>query len=107
MLTPAQRGHIVQRIIVDGWTGAETAAAFGVPERLVKAWVADYRRHGMASLHHVPGKTVAAELVKLRLLQPVRTVLHRISNGLRGPFARERSGRPSPLRRSSDDRGGP
>lgn len=105
-LTPAQRGHIVQRVIVDGWTGAEAAAAFQVPERLVKAWVADYRRHGMASLHHAPSKTVAAELVQLRLLLPARVVLHRIATGVRGAFSRERSGHPSPLRRSSDDRGG-
>ena len=32
-LSPAQRGQIVQRILVDGWTVAEAAAAAGVPER--------------------------------------------------------------------------
>ena len=67
VLTPAQRGQIVQRVIVDGWTSAEAAAAVGVPERLVDAWVADYRRHGMASLRHVPRKTVAAEILRLWL----------------------------------------
>ena len=88
-LTPAQRGQIVQRVIVDGWTSAEAAAAVGVPERLVDAWVADYRRHGMASLRHVPRKTVAAEILRLWLGRPVRVVSRTVSTGLRRLFARQ------------------
>jgi len=105
-LTPAQRGQIVQRIIVDGWTSAEAAAAAGVPERLVDAWVADYRRHGMASLRHIPRKTVAAEILRLWLGRPVRAGSRTISNGLRRLFARERPTSPSSLDRLSDDRRG-
>src|SRR5271168_4036185 len=97
-LTPAQRGQIVQRVIVDGWTSAEAAAAVGVPERLVDAWVADYRRHGMASLCHVPRKTVAAEILRLWLGRPVRAVSRAISNGLRRLFVHEPPPSPSPLR---------
>ncbi len=103
-LTPAQRGQIVQRVIVDGWTSAEAAAAVGVPERLVDAWVADYRRHGMASLRHVPRKTVAAEILRLWLGRPVRVVSRVISNGLHRLFGRERPARPAPLDRLNDDR---
>ena len=105
-LTPAQRGQIVQRVIVDGWTSAEAAAAVGVPERLVDAWVADYRRHGMASLRHAPHKTVAAEILRLWLGRPVRAVSRAVSTGLRQLFTREHPASPSPLDRSNDDRRG-
>ncbi|MGH7046461.1 MAG: helix-turn-helix domain-containing protein [Stellaceae bacterium] len=70
-LTPAQRGRIVQCVIIEGWSSAETAAAFGLHERLVAAWVADYRRHGMASLRDRPGKTVAAEIIRLHVSRPL------------------------------------
>jgi hypothetical protein len=103
-LTPAQRGQIVQRVIVEGWTSAEAAAADGVPERLVDAWVADYRRDGMASLRHVPRKTVAAELLWLWLGRPVHAVSRLISNGRRRLFARERPTSPSSLDRLNQDR---
>jgi transposase-like protein len=103
-LTPAQRGQIVQHVIVDGWTSAEAAAAVGVPERLVDAWVADYRRHGMASLRHVPRKTVAAEILRLWLGRPVRAVSRASANGLHRLFARERPTSPAPLGRLNDDR---
>jgi transposase-like protein len=46
----AQRGRIIQRILVDGWSPAQAAAAFGVTERQVARWLAAYRRRGMASL---------------------------------------------------------
>ncbi|HTV88350.1 MAG TPA: helix-turn-helix domain-containing protein [Stellaceae bacterium] len=49
-LAPAERGRIVQRVLVEGWSVAEAAATFGIPERRVANWVAAYRRHGMASL---------------------------------------------------------
>ena len=105
-LTPAQRGQIVQRILVEGWTSADAAAALGVPERLVSAWIADYRRYGMASLRHVPRKTVAAEILRLWLGRPVRAALWAVSTPLRRSLARELPPDPSPLRRSSDDRRG-
>jgi leucine-zipper of insertion element IS481 len=105
-LTPAQRGQIVQRVIVDDWTSAEAAAAAGVPERLVDAWVADYRRDGMASLRHVPRKTVAAEIFRLWFGRPVRAVSRAVSTGLRRVFTREPPVSPSPLDRSNDDRRG-
>jgi hypothetical protein len=105
-LTPAQRGQIVQRVIVDGWTSAEAAAAVGVPERLVDAWVADYRRHGMASLRYVPRKTVAAEILRLWLERPVHAVSRTVSIALRRLFARQQPTSPSSLDRLNDDRRG-
>jgi Helix-turn-helix domain len=103
-LTPAQRGQIVQRVIVDGWTSAEAAAAAGLPERLVDAWVAGYRREGMASLRHVPRKTVAAEIFRLWLGRPVRALSRTVSTGLRQLVAHERPASPAPLDRLNDDR---
>jgi Helix-turn-helix domain len=49
-VAPARRGRIVQRVLVDGWSAAQAAAAFGLSERRVARWVAAYRRRGMASL---------------------------------------------------------
>lgn len=104
-LTTAQRGQIVQRVIVERWTVADAAAAAGVPERLVAAWVADYRRHGMASLRHRPGKSVAAEIVQLRLLLPVRLAWRGVANATRRLFAGgSRPAPPAPLRGVPDDR---
>lgn len=103
-LTSAQRGQIVQRVIVDGWSSAEAASAFGIRERLVAAWVADYRRYGMASLRERPGNSMASEVIRLRLLHPVRGVLHGIAMGVRWLLTYERPIAPSPLRRSHDDR---
>ena len=52
-ITAVQRGQIIQRVLVDGWSPTETAATFGLEERLVVRWVAAYRRSGMASLRAV------------------------------------------------------
>ncbi len=105
-MTAAQRGQIVQRVMVEGWSQAATAAAFGVPERLVALWVADYRRHGMASLRRRPGKSVAVEIARIRLLLPARAGFRRLSNAFRRLVMRGGPGLPSPLHRSGDDRRG-
>jgi hypothetical protein len=103
-LTIAQRGQIVQRVLVEGWTTADAAAVAGVPERLVAAWVADYRRHGMASLRHRPGKSVAAEIVQLRLLLPVCLALRGIAAFFRLRAGGARAAPPAPIRGLPDDR---
>ena len=105
-LTPAQRGQIVQRVIVEGWSVAAAANAARLPERLVAARVADFRRYGMASLRHRPGKTVAAEIAQLRLLRSSRAFFRSIASGLRRLFALHRPASPLPIRRSQDDRRG-
>jgi len=102
-ISAAQRGQIVQRVIVDGWTSVEVAAAFGVPRRLVDVWVADFRRHGMASLRQDHGETVAAEMIQLTIWRPLRAMLRRLAVGLRGSLAAEPFVRPLPLRQSNKD----
>lgn len=100
-LTPAQRGQIVQRVIVDGWTIADAAAAARVPERLVKTWVASYRRHGMRSLRHRAGKAGAFEIGQLWLSRPARGFVR----GVRWLLGRDRrAAKPSPIRGPQDDR---
>jgi hypothetical protein len=105
-LSPAQRGLAVQRVIVDRWTVTAAAAAAGVPERLVAAWVADFRQDGMASLRRRPGKTLAADYVQRRFLRPARLGLRGIGSVMRWLFALERPVPPSPIRHSRDDRRG-
>jgi transposase-like protein len=105
-VTGARRGQIVQRVIVDGWTSKEAAAAFDVEPRLVAAWVADYRRHGMASLRQTPKNTVAGEIIRLRVSLPVRLALSRSFWTLRRWLAGDASAHLSPRRRSQDDRRG-
>jgi len=104
--TPAQRGQIVQRVVVDGWTCAEAAAAAGVPEQLVDAWVAGFRRHGMASLRHAARNPVAGAIVHLRLGRPAHSVWAALASRLGRWFLPNRSTEPASLRRSQDDRRG-
>ena len=105
-ISAARRGQIVQRVIVDGWTPARAAAQFDLPERLVEIWVADYRRRGMASLRHAPRRSIAAEIVALRLLRPAATLLRRLGRVVDWLFARQRPAAPAPLRGAQDDRRG-
>jgi transposase len=102
----ARRALIVQRVLVDGWTSAKAAATFGVSERLVADWVADYRRYGMASLRHAPSKLLGAEVVRLTILRPIRRAASGIANALRRHFVRARIPRPVLLRQSNDERRG-
>jgi hypothetical protein len=106
VINAAQRGLVVQRVIVDGWTIAAAAAAANLPERLIADWVADFRRHGMASLHRHPGKTVAAANLRRQLLRPACLALRAVTNAVRWLFALERPTPPSPIRQARDDRRG-
>ena len=105
-MTAPRRALIVQRVLVDGWTSAEAAAAFGVSERQVDVWVADFRRSGMTSLRRAPGKTFAVEILRLAIGRPIRGAARKITNSLRRLFAHERRPQPLPLRRSNDDHRG-
>jgi transposase-like protein len=102
-ISVAQRGQIVQRVIVDGWTSVEAAAAFGVPRRIVEVWVNDFRRHGMASLRQDPGRTLATEVIRFTVWRPVRAMWRKILIGLRGSLAPEPLVQPLPLRHSNKD----
>ncbi|MGB9645316.1 MAG: helix-turn-helix domain-containing protein [Stellaceae bacterium] len=102
-ISVAQRGQIVQRVIVDGWTSAEVAAAFGVPRRLVEVWVTDIRRHGMSSLRQDSGRTIAAEMVRFTVWRPVRAMWRKVLIGLCGSLAPAPLVQPLPLRHSNKD----
>jgi len=100
----ARRALIIQRVLVDGWTSAEAAAAFDVSERQVDVWVVDYRRHGMKSLRRSPSQTFRAEIVHLTISRPVRGIASRVAGGLRRLFRRERLQQTLPLHQFYDDR---
>ena len=106
-ITTARRALIIQRVLVDGWSSAEAAAAVGVSERLVDVWVTDYRRHGMTSLRRRPaGESFAGEFVQRTISQPVRALASRIASGLRWLFRRGRVPERLPLGRLNGDIGG-
>jgi Homeodomain-like domain len=106
-ITTVRRALIVQYVIVDGWSSAKAAATFGVSERLIDVWVADYCRHGMASLRHESGATLAGEIVEVAVSRPVRTAVRRALNMLRRLVVHDRPAPPAALRRSNEDgRGG-
>ena len=94
---------MIQRIIVDGWSSDEAARSLGVPCRLVEAWVAEFRRNGMASLRHDPGHTRSAEILRLGVARPICAIWRKISIGLRRFVLVEPPVRPVPLRRSNKD----
>ena len=102
----ARRALIVQRILVDGWSSSEAAAAFDVSERQVDIWVAEFRRDGMRSLRRIPGTTFSGEIVHLIISRPVRGIASSIAGVLRRLLVRERLHEPLPLQRFNDDRRG-
>ena len=102
VITTAKRALIIQRVIVDGWTIDTAAAYFDMPERLIAAWVTDYRRHGMASLRDPPTPTLGSELVHT-ILRSVKAASRKIWYGLRKPFVIDALAQPVPLRRSPKD----
>jgi transposase-like protein len=107
LISAARRGQIIQRVIVDGWTIPRVADAFDMPPRLVELWVADYRRHGMASLRRAAPVTIIAECLELWLLRPIAGIRRRISSSLRLLFAPPPPAAPATLRAFKDDgRGG-
>ncbi|MBO0735910.1 MAG: helix-turn-helix domain-containing protein [Alphaproteobacteria bacterium] len=81
-LTAAQRGQIVQRVLVDGRSSAAVAAEFAVRRQLVDLWVANFRRHGMASLRQDDQRTIASELVHRAVARPARRILRKIWTAL-------------------------
>lgn len=72
----AGRVCLVQRVLMDGWTAPQTAAAFGISDRTVRKWLARYRAEGHEGLRdrsarprHSPrqlGPALERRLVRLR-----------------------------------------
>jgi transposase-like protein len=100
-ITAAQRGQIIQLVLVEGWTPGRAAAAFAIEERLVAAWLAAYRRDGMASLRHNPSPTLMGEAAGRWLWRPLASLWRALVAA-----RRERPAEPSPLRSSQDGRHG-
>jgi hypothetical protein len=105
-ITVARRALIVQYVLVDGWTSAEAAAAFGVSQRQVDIWVADFRRSGMMSLRRASGRKFGVEILRLAMERPISAAGRGITNSLRRLFARGRLPKSLPARRLNDDRHG-
>jgi transposase InsO family protein len=85
--TPKGRALIVQRLDADGWSVAQTAAAFGVSPRTVCKWRARYRSAGIDGLadrasvpHRIRHRTAAryeAAIVRLRAQRLVGAAIAR------------------------------
>jgi len=101
-IAAAQRGQIIQRVLVDGWSTAQAAAVFGLQERRIARWVADYRRHGMASLR----EDDAGERLLQRWIRRLRGAVARCYGGLRRGFGLVEPASCVVLRRTGDKRGG-
>jgi transposase len=94
----ARRGQIIQRVLVDGWSPAEAAAAFDVEERQIVRWLAAYRRRGMASLHD----EAASEGAPGRWARRLRMILAPVFTELRGEFPQREPAPCVTLRRRDD-----
>lgn len=77
--TPKGRALIVQRVDREGWSVAQTAAAFGVSVRTVYKWRRRYRDGGGPALldrssvpHHMPRLTGPAHVAAVRALRQQR-----------------------------------
>jgi len=102
-ITAAQRGQTIQRVLVDGWSAAQAAAAVGVGvgERQVVRWVAAYKRQGMGSLR---GDS-ATESAPQRWVRRLRAGFARSFTAFRGENRDAPSARCVPLRRGGDHSG--
>lgn len=64
----AGRVCLVQRALEDGWSGAETAAAFHVSERTVWKWVARYQVGELSALHDASSRPHRSPRLERRIL---------------------------------------
>jgi helix-turn-helix protein len=101
-IAAAQRGYIIQRVLVDGWSVRRAAETLDIEETRVTAWLRDYRRHGMAALRDDDTKTERLH----------RRLWRRLSGGLgrtvAGWWRRQPQREPAScvvLRRTGDDGG--
>jgi transposase InsO family protein len=76
---PNSRRLLVDRLLVEGWSLAEAAAAAGVSDRTARKWVARFRAEGMAGLldrssapKRIPHRTPAERVECIRSLRRLR-----------------------------------
>src|SRR6516164_7612706 len=92
--TPLSRAVLIDRVLKDGRTVAQTAAAFGVSTRTVHKWLRRYRLEGAAGLCDRPSRPhtsparIRAEREQLILqLRHSRQTSPQIARGLKMPTA--------------------
>jgi transposase InsO family protein len=92
--TAVSRADLVQRVLRQGWSIAQTAAAFGVSTRTAHKWLARYRAEGMAGLRDRPSRPhrsparISGDREQLILrLRRFRQTGPQIARGLRMPTA--------------------
>ena len=93
--TPTTRVTMVQRVLHEGWTYAETAEGFAVSVRTVAKWVRRYREVGLAGLEDgssrpgpPPHQTPAETVTLIRTLRTeYRLPAWRISRAVRVPVS--------------------
>lgn len=99
-IAAAQRGYIIQRVLVDGWTARQAAETYDVEERRVAAWVRDFRQHGMAALRDADAD---AERAYRRLWRRWSATLQRACERWWGHAPSRETGDFIVLRRTVDD----
>lgn len=98
----AQRGLMVQRVLVDGWSAATVAASYHVDARQVVALVAAYQREGMASLRDEAFATGGWRHARL-LHRTLARLFPRIFIRLQNAACESRANRCVELARRDDD----
>lgn len=90
----AGRLCLVQRVLTEGWSAPQAAAAFGVSDRTVRKWLARFRRDGRAGLgdrssrpHHSPRQLAAALEARIRTLRARRRSGPQIADALQLPLS--------------------
>src|SRR5262245_8060953 len=92
--TPLSRAVLIDRVLRDGRTVAQTAADFGVSTRTVRKWLTRYRREGAGGLrdrparpHSSPARTAPEREALILQLRRCRQTGPQIARGLRMPTA--------------------
>lgn len=88
----AGRVCLVQRVLEDGWSGAETAAAFHVSERTVWKWVARYQAGELSALRDASSRPHRSPRQTAPRLE--RRILALRAQRLSGPRIADRLGLP-------------
>jgi transposase InsO family protein len=90
----AGRLCLIQRVLTDGWTAPQAAAAFAVSDRTVRKWLARYRAHGPAGLrdqssrpHRSPRQLAPRLEQRIQVLRDQRRSGPQIADALHLPLS--------------------
>lgn len=86
---PKSRGLLVERVLEQGWSLTEAAAAAGVSERTARKWVARFKAEGEAGLldrssapRRIPHRTPADRVESIEALRRLRLTAAEIAQAL-------------------------